>query len=218
MAKAPAARSQEAKRMLGGLYDFHNKNRRNHIMNLHAYGRDDPGSVRAAENAVNAPTLGMYPASDAFKHPRPIVSLVGQFSVGKTTALQHILGAKLVRDRVGQSATTNTYRIIVGVHGLGGQEVLHASTCNSREVNGIPLLPGQLQALADMNLDQSSALVECVLVDVKDAPILEHITFVDSPGVLQKADYNRHEVMQAVVDASDLVVLLLDVKVNDMGE
>lgn len=127
----------------------------------------------------------MYPVADASKQPRPIVSLIGQFGTGKTTAIQHVIGTKLASDAVGKSATTNKFRIIVGVEGFGGQEALDASACNSREINGMPLLPGHLHALAQMNLDQSSALVECVLVDMSEAPILEHMVIVDSPGVLQ---------------------------------
>jgi len=54
-------------------------------------------------------------------------------------------------------------------------------------------------------------------VDTSHAPLLKNMVLVDSPGILQRVHEHRSDAMNALIDASDLVIMMLDIKLNDPG-
>jgi len=141
---------------------------------------------------------------------KPMVLLLGQFSVGKTSFIQFLLKRKFPGMRVGPEPTTD--RFVAVMYGDEDQVV----PGNALSVD--PEAPfGQLNKFGSNFLNRFEAS-QC------SAPILQNITLIDTPGVLagekQKLGRNYHfnEISEWFANRSDLILLLFDAHKLDISD
>jgi polynucleotide 5'-kinase involved in rRNA processing len=124
---------------------------------------------------------------------KPMVLLIGQYSVGKTTFLAYLLEREDVPgSRIGPEPTTD--RFLACMAGRPGQ------ADNIVPGNAAAVDPDRpFLSLAKFGAD---FLSKFEVSEISSSPILEHLSFVDSPGVLagSKQTLNRGYSYENVVE------------------
>ncbi|KAH8970538.1 hypothetical protein BDL97_02G093000 [Sphagnum fallax] len=141
---------------------------------------------------------------------KPQVMLLGQYSTGKTTFIKHLLQASYPGAHIGPEPTTDRFVVVMG----GTDE---------RSVPG-----NTIAVQADMPFSGLSKFgtaflskFECSLMP---HPLLEHITFVDTPGVLSgekqrtQRSYDFTGVTSWFAAKCDLILLLFDPHKLDISD
>lgn len=140
---------------------------------------------------------------------KPMVLLIGQSSVGKSTFIKNLLGREYPGSRIGIEATTD--KVVAVMQGKADQTLLG----NAAVVDeSMPFT--QLTKFGNGFLDKFE--VSCL-----DNPVLEGISLIDSPGVLAgEKQRNRGYDMEAVVKwfagSVDMILLLFDVSKLDISD
>jgi len=141
---------------------------------------------------------------------KPMVLLIGQYSVGKTTFIKFLLERDFPGMRIGPEPTTDKFAAIV--HGLRERIIPgHAAAVDRNK---------PFQSLESFGSDflNRFEVSEC------NAPILEHITLVDSPGILsgEKQRLNRGydfvKVVSYWASRVDRILLLFDAHKLDISD
>ncbi|XAR56732.1 hypothetical protein NMG60_11037315 [Bertholletia excelsa] len=141
---------------------------------------------------------------------KPMVMLLGQYSTGKTTFIKHLLKGSYPGAHIGPEPTTD--RFVVVMNGLDERSI-----------------PGNTVAVqADMPFSGLTTFgtaflskFECSLMP---HPLLEHITFVDTPGVLSgekqrtQRSYDFTGVTSWFAAKCDLILLLFDPHKLDISD
>ncbi|RHN67183.1 putative EH domain-containing protein [Medicago truncatula] len=138
---------------------------------------------------------------------KPMVMLLGQYSTGKTTFIKHMLQS---RAHIGPEPTTDRFVVVM-------------SGPDERSI------PGNTVAVqADMPFggltNFGSAFLSKFECSTMPHPLLEHITFVDSPGVLSgekqrlERSYDFTGVTSWFAAKSDLILLLFDPHKLDISD
>ncbi|GMH25001.1 hypothetical protein Nepgr_026844 [Nepenthes gracilis] len=133
---------------------------------------------------------------------KPMVMLLGQYSTGKTTFIRHMLKTSYPGAHIGPEPTTENFVVIM-------------SGPDERSI------PGHTIAVqADMPFSGLTAYGSAFLSKFECSqmphPLLEHITFVDSPGVLSgekqrtQRSYDFTGVTSWFAAKCDLILLLFD--------
>ena len=131
----------------------------------------------------------------------PMILLLGQYSVGKTSFIKYLLGRDFPGIRVGPEPTTDRFTSI-----LWGQQdkiVPGAALCSQtdRPFTGLsPFGNNFLSRLEGAELD---------------APILRNVTLIDTPGILsgqkqRSRNYDYESVMKWFAERADLIVIMFD--------
>lgn len=150
------------------------------------------------------------PLSPSYFEAKPMVLLVGQYSVGKTSFIRYLLGRDFPGSRIGPEPTTDKFTCIM----LGTQDKIipGAALCSqaSRPFRGLsPFGNNFLSRFEGVELD---------------APILHNITLVDSPGILAGRkqsigrNYDYEQVMKWFAERSDLIVIMFDAHKLDISD
>ena len=147
--------------------------------------------------------------SDAWFDSRPMVLLLGQYSVGKTSFIRYLLGRDFPNQHIGPEPTTD--RFIVVMYG-DREKVTPGNALTSQPDTPFHSLRNYGTHFLD-RLQASSV----------PAPIMRRITLVDSPGVQagekQKGrGYDFHEVIKWFAQHSDRVLLLFDPHKLDISD
>jgi len=136
-----------------------------------------------------------------FRTP-PMVLLVGPYSVGKTTFIEYLLGRKFPGQRIGPEPTTDRFTA-----------VMYGEDDRTIPGNALTVAPNSpFRALSK----QGNAFLARFEGSLCSAPLLEHMTLIDTPGVLsgEKQRLQRHydydEVVQWFAERVDMIVLLFD--------
>ncbi|GKV38736.1 hypothetical protein SLEP1_g46616 [Rubroshorea leprosula] len=141
---------------------------------------------------------------------KPMVMLLGQYSTGKTTFIKHLLKTSYPGAHIGPEPTTD--RFVVVMSGPDGRSI-----------------PGNTVAVqADMPFSGLTSFGTAFLSKFECSqmphPLLEHITFVDTPGVLsgekqrtQRA-YDFTGVTSWFAAKCDLILLLFDPHKLDVSD
>ncbi|KAE9598500.1 putative EH domain-containing protein [Lupinus albus] len=141
---------------------------------------------------------------------KPMVLLLGQYSTGKTTFIKHMLQSSYPGAHIGPEPTTDRFVVVM-------------SGPDERSI------PGNTVAVqADMPFggltNFGTAFLSKFECSQMPHPLLEHITFVDSPGVLsgekqrtQRA-YDFTGVTSWFAAKSDLILLLFDPHKLDVSD
>ena len=141
---------------------------------------------------------------------RPLVLLLGQYSVGKTTFVQHLLGRDYPGANIGPEPTTD--RFVAVMYGEDERVIPgNAATVQSDlPFSGL----GQFGA----------AFLNKFQVSQSPAALLEAITLVDTPGVLSGdkqrlgRSYDFVKVCEWFAERADLILLLFDAHKLDISD
>mmetsp|Transcript_40616 Transcript_40616/g.85285 ORF Transcript_40616/g.85285 Transcript_40616/m.85285 type:complete len:610 (-) Transcript_40616:249-2078(-) len=178
---------------------------------------------------------------------KPMVLLIGQYSTGKTTFLNHLLGEDFPGMHIGPEPTTDKFMALF--HGgddedssnhkinsefhRGSNKVMEDDTVQSVVTENVQtsgrLIKGNTltvtPALPFSSLSQfGSAFLNHFVGSSSSSPLLKRITFIDTPGVLsgEKQRINRTydfgQVSKWFADRSDLILLLFDAHKLDISD
>eukprot|EP01062_Namystynia_karyoxenos_P073545 TRINITY_DN70342_c0_g1_i1.p1 TRINITY_DN70342_c0_g1~~TRINITY_DN70342_c0_g1_i1.p1 ORF type:complete len:558 (+),score=162.57 TRINITY_DN70342_c0_g1_i1:77-1675(+) len=162
---------------------------------------------RAALRTGSAVAGGAY-LSDNLEHTKPMVTFLGPYSVGKSTFINHLLGTD--RLHTGPEPTTDKFTVLL----------------HERDAPG-PVSGAALAARADLPFRGLQRFGDAFLQNLVGQPLgcdlLEGLTFVDTPGMLEAASdvkkrpYNFIDVCRWFVECSDLVFIIFDPSKLDAG-
>ncbi|KAJ7544017.1 hypothetical protein O6H91_09G061700 [Diphasiastrum complanatum] len=133
---------------------------------------------------------------------KPMVMLLGQYSTGKTTFIKHILKKSFPGSHIGPEPTTDRFMVVM-------------------DGNDERSVPGNTVAVqADMPFTGLTKFGAAFLTKFECSmmphPVLQHVTFVDTPGVLSgekqrtQRSYDFTGVTEWFAAKSDLILLLFD--------
>ncbi|KAL4586278.1 hypothetical protein LXL04_010914 [Taraxacum kok-saghyz] len=148
--------------------------------------------------------------SDTDFDAKPMVMLLGQYSTGKTTFIKHILKGNYPGAHIGPEPTTDRFIVVMG----GPHEIT---------------IPGHTIAVhADMPFTALSTFGGTFLSKFECSqmahPLLEHMTFVDTPGVLSgekqhtQRSYDYPGAIKWFSHRCDIIILLFDPTKLDISD
>lgn len=167
------------------------------------------GVMRDLEKALHrkaGPVLRQYGVdSDSLLTPlkwQPIVLVIGNYSSGKSTFINELLGKEV--QRTGQAPTDDCFTIITRQE--SGQDPI--------EVPGSTLVNDESLPFASLRRFGESLLSHVRMKRV-DAPILENIAIIDTPGMLDSVTekdrgYDYLGVVRELARLADLIILMFD--------
>mmetsp|Transcript_7815 Transcript_7815/g.11550 ORF Transcript_7815/g.11550 Transcript_7815/m.11550 type:complete len:430 (-) Transcript_7815:2098-3387(-) len=145
-----------------------------------------------------------------FESP-PLLLLLGPYSAGKTTFIEHLVGKKFPGERIGPEPTTDKFVAIMN----GEEERIVPG-------NALTVTPGTpfngLQKFGNNFLTRFEGS------QVKDSQLLKSLTIIDTPGVLsgvkqtQGRAYKYEDVLDWFAERSDMIILLFDVQKLDISD
>eukprot|EP01127_Copromyxa_protea_P005710 TRINITY_DN15575_c0_g1_i1.p1 TRINITY_DN15575_c0_g1~~TRINITY_DN15575_c0_g1_i1.p1 ORF type:complete len:531 (-),score=136.09 TRINITY_DN15575_c0_g1_i1:122-1678(-) len=141
---------------------------------------------------------------------KPMVMLLGQYSVGKTSFIEYLLKRKFPGERVGPEPTTDRFVAVM----YGDEDQI---------VPGNALSVDEDQPFHGTNEFGSSFLSKFEASKCK-ADILKNITLIDTPGVLSGEKqrlgraYDFIQVTEWFASRSDLILLLFDAHKLDISD
>ncbi|KAL7517167.1 hypothetical protein ACHAWX_002116 [Stephanocyclus meneghinianus] len=151
------------------------------------------------------------PLSPSDFDAKPMVLLLGQYSVGKTSFIRYLLGRDFPGQRIGPEPTTD--RFVAIIKGESGDKVIPgAALCSQadRPFRGLsPFGNNFLSRFEGVEMD---------------SPILNNITLVDTPGILsgQKQmigrNYDYEQVMKWFAERADLIIVMFDAHKLDISD
>ncbi|TFJ86214.1 hypothetical protein NSK_002422 [Nannochloropsis salina CCMP1776] len=150
------------------------------------------------------------PLNPADFEAKPMVLLLGQYSVGKTSFIRSLLQGDFPGQRVGPEPTTDRFMAVM--HGPEPR-----------------LVPGHALAMqADKPFRGVASFGNNFLTKFEaaevPAPILRNITLIDSPGILSGEkqrlgrDYDYQAVIQWFADRADLIIIMFDAHKLDISD
>jgi len=169
--------------------------------------------VRPLEVASRYGHFHSAPLSPADFDAKPMVLLVGGYSVGKTTFIRSLVGRDFPGARIGPEPTTDRFTAIMAGEGR-----------EDRLVPGHALAMQADRPFQGLQPFGNHFLTKFEGVEVVGSSFLRNVTLVDSPGVLSGAkqrsgrDYNFEAVMTWFADRADLVVVMFDAHKLDISD
>ncbi|GMH81267.1 hypothetical protein TrST_g11794 [Triparma strigata] len=167
-------------------------------------------SILPVEEACSYNTFGFSPLNAGEFDSPPLVLLVGPYSAGKTTFIEHLLGKKFPGERVGPEPTTDKFCA-----------VLHGEDERVIPGNALTVTPGTPFKGLQMFGNNFLTRFEGAQVNVD---ILKNLTLIDSPGVLSGEkqtlgrSYSYDDVLNWFAERSDMIILLFDVQKLDISD
>ncbi|XP_075075943.1 EH domain-containing protein 1 isoform X1 [Nicotiana tabacum] len=141
---------------------------------------------------------------------KPMVMLLGQYSTGKTTFIKHLLRTSYPGAHIGPEPTTDRFVVVM----------------NGPDERSIP--GNTIAVQADMPFSGLTTFGTAFLSKFECSqmphPLLEHITFVDTPGVLSgekqrtQRSYDFTGVTSWFASKCDLILLLFDPHKLDISD
>jgi len=159
--------------------------------------------ILPVEEATSYNSFGHSPLNAGEFDSPPLVLLVGPYSAGKTTFIEHIIGKTFPGQRVGPEPTTDKFCA-----------VLHGKEERVIPGNALTVAPGT--PFKGLQMFGNNFLTRFEGSQV-DADILRNMTLIDSPGVLSGdkqtlgRSYSYNEVLNWFAERSDMIILLFDV-------
>jgi GTPase SAR1 family protein len=139
----------------------------------------------------------------------PMILLLGQYSVGKTSFVKYLLGRDFPGIRVGPEPTTDRFTAIL----WGSQDkiVPGAALCSQMDRPFTGLSPFGNNFLSRMEAAELNV------------PLLKNVTIIDTPGILsgqkQRArNYDYEAVMKWFAERADLIIVMFDAHKLDISD
>ncbi|XP_058210100.1 EH domain-containing protein 1 isoform X5 [Rhododendron vialii] len=166
--------------------------------------------LKPLESTYNFNDFVSPPLTNSDFDAKPMVMLLGQYSTGKTTFIKHLLKTGYPGSHIGPEPTTD--RFVVVMNGPDERSI-----------------PGNTVAVqADMPYSGLTTFGTAFLSKFECSqmrhPLLEHITFVDTPGVLSgekqrtQRSYDFTGVTSWFAAKCDLILLLFDPHKLDISD
>jgi len=142
--------------------------------------------------------------------------LLGQYSVGKTSFIQYLLGGKAFPGmRIGPEPTTDRFVVITESHDGVDKLIPGAALCSQadRPFRG-------LSSFGNAFLSR----LEAAELNSNESPILQNITLVDTPGILSgvkqssERNYDYEDVMKWFAERADLIIIMFDAHKLDISD
>jgi EH domain-containing protein 1 len=141
---------------------------------------------------------------------KPMVLLVGQYSVGKTSFIRYLLGRDFPGQHIGPEPTTD--RFIAVMHGTDDK----TTPGNALAVSpNMPFRGLEMFGNGFLSKFQGAQL---------DVPLLHHVTLIDTPGILAGEkqrigrSYDFTQVCEWFASRCDIVLLLFDAHKLDISD
>lgn len=140
---------------------------------------------------------------------KPVVLVIGNYSSGKSTLINELLGCNV--QRTGQAPTDDCFTILSGVEPYPQP----GEPCRVvEEVPGTTLVNDSSLPFASFKRF-GTRFVSHFLMKKVNSPILRNLVLIDSPGMLDSVaeldrGYNYQEVIGRLAELADLVVLVFD--------
>jgi len=139
----------------------------------------------------------------------PMVLLLGQYSVGKTSFVKYLLGRDFPGIRVGPEPTTDRFTAILW--GSQDKVIPGAALCSQMDRPFTGLNPFGNNFLSRMEAAELNA------------PILKNITIIDTPGILsgqkqRTRNYDYEAVMKWFAERADLIIVMFDAHKLDISD
>ena len=166
--------------------------------------------ILPVEVATSYHSFGFSPLNAGEFDSPPMVFLVGPYSAGKTSFIEHLVGKPVPGARIGPEPTTDKFCAI-----------LHGDDERVIPGNALTVTPGTPFKGLDMFGNNFLTRFEGSQVNVD---ILKNLTLIDSPGVLSGEkqtlgrSYNYDEVLNWFAERSDMIILLFDVQKLDISD
>ena len=151
------------------------------------------------------------PLSPSDFDSKPMVLLLGQYSVGKTSFIRYLLGRDFPGQRIGPEPTTD--RFVAIIKGESGDKIVPGAALCSQADRPF----GGLSSMGNNFLSRFEGVE-------MDSPILNNITLVDTPGILsgQKQsigrNYDYEQVMKWFAERADLIIIMFDAHKLDISD
>lgn len=138
---------------------------------------------------------------DATLKWKPIVLIIGNYSSGKSTFINELVGQQI--QRTGQAPTDDSFTIITSDPGVDDLE-----TPGSTLVNDENMPFGHFKGFGEK-------LISHVCMKQVASPMLENMAIIDSPGMIDATSekdrgYNYMKVLGEFAKMADLIVLMFD--------
>lgn len=152
---------------------------------------------------------GVTQMRDAEFDAKPLILLLGQYSTGKTTFIQHMIGREIPNAHIGDEPTTDKFNVVYH----GDVDV---------KVEG-----GILQSMVDFPFSDMSQFgvnfINKFQGNAVSSNVLKSMSFIDTPGVLsgkkqRKRAYDYDAVVQSFASKAAMILLFFDgakLDVND---
>jgi len=177
---------------------------------LEALKRIYNAKIRPLEQAFKFAEFYNSELSEGDFDSRPMVLLIGQYSVGKTSFIKYLIGRDFPGQRIGPEPTTDRFVAVM----RGKQD---------------RIVPGNAAAVDPQRPFSSlgrfgTAFLNRFEIAELSAPIMDALYLVDTPGILsgekQRLDrgYNFEEVVQWFAERADRILLLFDAHKLDISD
>jgi EH domain-containing protein 1 len=166
--------------------------------------------ILPAEEAYSYGDLYDSPLGEAEIDAKPMVLLLGQYSVGKTSFIEYLLGREYPGQRIGPEPTTD--RFVAVMNGV-----------EERTIPGNALCAQKDQPFSSLSLFGNTFLSKFEAATCPSS-VLSQVTIVDTPGVLsgEKQRLNRGydfvKVFEWFAHRSDLIILMFDAHKLDISD
>ena len=132
---------------------------------------------------------------------KPLVLVIGNYSSGKSTLINELIGRDI--QRTGQAPTDDSFTILTS--GDGKEE---------REIPGSTLVNDSTLPFEHFK-HYGEKLISHVTMKMLNVPVLDNLAIIDSPGMLDATSendrgYNYMEVLGDFAKMADLIVLMFD--------
>lgn len=163
------------------------------------------------EMASKYSQFGSPPLGPSDFEAKPMVLILGQYSVGKTSFIRSLLRQDFPGQRIGPEPTTDRFTAIM--HGTEGD----------RMVPGHALVMQSEKPFRGLAAYGNNFLTKFEGAEV-NAAILRNITIIDTPGVLAGEkqrigrDYDFSEVIRWFGDRADMIIIMFDAHKLDISD
>lgn len=167
--------------------------------------------VRPVEEITEFAKFGNVTLNEGDFESPPMLLLMGPYSAGKTTFIEHLIGKKFPGQRVGPEPTTDRFCAIMN----GDEERVIPG-------NALTVTPGT--PFTGLQKFGNNFLTRFEGSQVAGSELLKSLTIIDTPGVLSGEKqtigraYNYADVLDWFAERSDMIVLLFDVQKLDISD